>query len=53
MSLANQTKFIIFSVLSDGHNNYKKRKLFEALFIKEQRPILNEQGQAIPLKLLN
>ena len=42
-----------FSVLSDGFNKFKKRKLSEALFIKEQKPTLNEQGQSIPLTLLN
>ena len=42
-----------FSVLSDGLNNYKKRKLSEAFFIKEQRPTLNKQGQSISLTLLN
>ena len=42
-----------FSILSDGLNNYKKRKLSEALFIKEQKPTLNEQGRSIPLTLLN
>ena len=42
-----------FLVLNDGLNNYKKRKLSEALFIKEQKPTLNEQGQSIPLTLLN
>ena len=42
-----------FLGLDDGINNYKKRKLSEALFIKEQKPTLNEQGQSIPLTLLN
>ena len=42
-----------FSVLSDGLNNYKKRKLSEALFIEEQWPTLKKQGQSISLTLLN
>ena len=34
-----------FSVLSDGLNNYKKRKLSDALFIKEQRPRTSKVNQ--------
>lgn len=33
-----------FQILGDGLNQHKKRKVKEALFIKEQQPSLNEQG---------
>ena len=34
-------------------NNNKKRKIAEALFIKEYKPPLNVQEKSVPLKLLN
>ena len=40
-----------FKILSSDHANYKKRKISEALFIKEQKPSLNEQVQSTPLSL--
>ena len=42
-----------FQVLSEGHGYYRNRKIIEALYIKQQRPSLNEQGQSIPIGLLN
>jgi len=42
-----------FVILRDGLTSYKKRKMSEALFIKEQKPVLNEQGQSTPLVLLD
>ena len=38
---------------SHFNNNRLKRKIAEALLIKEKRPTLNVQGQSIELKLLN
>ena len=38
----------------DANDTWKiKRKVAAALLIKEHSPDLNEQGQSIPLKLLN
>ena len=34
-------------------NNWKKRKIAEALLIKELKPTLNKQDKSIPLKLFN
>ena len=34
-------------------NNWKKRKIDEALLIKELKPTLNKQDKSIPLKLFN
>ena len=42
-----------FEVLGEHYSWWQKRKIAEALLIKEQRPDLNEQGQSVPLKLLN
>ena len=33
--------------------NTMKRKLFEALFIRELRPTLNKKEKHVPLKLFN
>ena len=38
---------------SHFNNNRHKRKIAEALLIKEKRPSLNVQEQSIDLKLLN
>ena len=38
---------------SHFNNNRHKRKVAEALLIKEKRPSLNVQEQSIDLKLLN
>ena len=43
--------YISASLQKPSTANYKKRKISEALFIKEQK--LNEQGQSIPLRLFN
>ena len=40
-------------ILASNLGNYKQRKIAEALFIKEHKPSLNEQGQSIPLSLMN
>ena len=43
-----------FKVISSGfHNNTKKRKLLEALWINTLRLSLNKQEKSIPLKLFN
>ena len=42
-----------FRILDNGFSHYKKRKISEALFIKNNEPSLNEQGQSMPLCLLN
>jgi len=43
-----------FSIIGRGYKgNSYKRKLSEALYIKQLRPILNVQDKSIPLKLLN
>ena len=41
------------SILASNFGDYKKRKIAEALFIKNLKPTLNEQNQSIPLSLLN
>ena len=42
------------TVFSSGYCNRKfKRKVSESLFIKQNRPTLNEQGNSVPLKLFN
>ena len=38
---------------SSFHNNKLKRKISEALYIKQYRPSLNSQEQSVELKLLN
>ena len=41
-------------ILSSGfRNNTVKRKVFEALWIKDLRPTLNRQQKSIELKLFN
>ena len=47
------SKYRAILVLSNGLDNYKKRKLSNTLLIKEQKPSLNKKGQLVPLKLLN
>ena len=43
-----------FTILSQGYKLRKfKRKISEALFIKENRPSLNKQEKSVPLKLFN
>ena len=43
-----------FKIIGNGYrNNNKKRKIAEALFIKEYKPPLNVQEKSVPLKLLN
>ena len=40
-------------IYSGYHNNRFKRKISEALYIKQYKPTLNTQEQSIPLKLFN
>ena len=41
-------------VIDSGyHNNRFKRKIFEALYIKQYKPMLNTQEQSIPLQLFD
>ena len=40
-----------FKILGSGYNSNFKRKISEALFIKEKKPNLNVQKDAYPLKL--
>ena len=40
-----------FEILETGFKNYKKRKLAEAIYIRNQKPNLNIQEQSYPLKL--
>ena len=42
-----------FEVIGASYTWKIKRKIAEALLIKEQLSDLNEHGQSIPLKLLN
>ena len=43
-----------FRILSNGfRGNIKKRKVAEALLIREIKPTLNVQGQSFPLQLFN
>ena len=43
-----------YKLISTGYgNNTMKRKLFEAQFIKEMKPNLNEQEKSVLLKLSN
>ena len=35
------------------HGNKYKRKISEALYIKQHRPVVNAQEHSVPLKLLN
>ena len=41
-------------IIRNGYgNNLNKRKIAEALLIKELKPTLNKQDKPIPLKLFN
>ena len=43
-----------YSIIGKGYgNNIKKRKIAEALLIKEIKPTLNRQDQSIALRLFN
>ena len=43
-----------YKIIGTGYrNNTMKRKLSEALFIKELKPTLNKQEKSLPLKLFN
>ena len=42
-----------FKILGKGFQKTRDRKLAEALFIKDKKPILNEQKQSYKLKLFN
>ena len=44
---------LIMMNLSSNYANYKNIKISEALFIKEHKPSLNEQGQSTQLSLFN
>ena len=49
-----QVSFEDFHILRNGYTNSKiKRKISEALFIKELRPSLNTQETSVPLLLYN
>ena len=49
-----QVSFEDFRILRNGYTNSKiKRKISEALFIKELRPSLNTQETSVPLLLYN
>ena len=49
-----QVSFEAFRILRNGYTNSKiKRKISEALFIKELRPSLNTQETSVPLLLYN
>ena len=49
-----EVELIEFKIISRNYNNSKwKRKVSEALSIKQYRLILHVQEQSIPLKLLN
>ena len=40
-------------ILNKNFSNYYKRKISEALFIKQKNPVLNIQDKSVPLKLFN
>ena len=40
-----------FEILATGYANRRKRKLAEALFIRDERPCLNKQKESYQLKL--
>ena len=43
-----------FNILKSGYSNYiYKRKISEALFVKQFRPTLNVQDNSVPLQLFN
>ena len=41
------------TIISKNFNNYYKRKVSEALFIKSKKPFLDAQYNPVPLKLFN
>ena len=41
------------TIINSNFSNYYKRKVSEAIYIKQKRPILNIQDTSVPLKLLN
>ena len=41
------------TIINSNFSNYYKRKVLEAIYIKQKRPILNIQDTSVPLKLLN
>ena len=41
------------TIISKNFNNYYKRKVSEALFIKSKKPFLNAKDNSVPLKLFN
>ena len=40
-------------ILNKNFSNYYKRKISEALYIKQKNPVLNIQDNSVPLKLFN
>ena len=42
-----------FEILKENCGGYKRRKLSESLFIRDEKPVLNSQDQSIPLTLFN
>ena len=42
-----------FKIIGKGYSKTRDRKLAEALFIKDKKPILNEQKQSYKLQLFN
>ena len=43
-----------YQIIRNGYeNNWNKRKIAEAILIKELKPTLNKQDKSIPLRLFN
>ena len=43
-----------YRIIRNGYgNNWNKRKIAEAILIKELKPTLNKQDKSIPLRLFN
>uniref|UniRef100_UPI001C078ED7 hypothetical protein n=1 Tax=Acinetobacter baumannii TaxID=470 RepID=UPI001C078ED7 len=40
-------------ILNSNYKNYFKRKVSEAIYIKQKQPSLNIQDNSVPLKLFN
>jgi len=40
-------------IVNKNYKNYYKRKISEALYIKQRKPVLNIQDTSVPLRLLN
>ena len=40
-------------IINSNYRNYYKRKVSEALYIKQKKPFLNIQDTSVPLRLLN